>query len=110
MFPLLPLLKLLMLIFASWVNRHQLEIIDYLKEENRVLKERLGDKPIRFTDAERRRLARKAKVLSRKVLIELKTLVPPDTLMRWYRELVASKFDCSDRRGPGRPRVMQTIV
>ena len=105
-----PSLNLLLMIFAGWVNRHQLEIIEYLKEENRVLKERLGDQPIRFTDAERRRLARKAKVLSRKVLIELKTLVTPDTLMRWYRELVTSKFDYSDRRGPGRPRVMQTIV
>jgi len=46
--------------FAGWVNRHQLNVIDYLQEENRVLKERLGGRRIRFTDAERRRLARKA--------------------------------------------------
>ena len=105
-----PSLNLLLMIFAGWVNRHQLEIIEYLKEENRLLKERLGDQAIHFTDAERRRLARKAKVLSRKVLIELKTLVTPDTLMRWYRDLVASKSDYSDRRGPGRPRVMEAIV
>jgi transposase InsO family protein len=96
--------------FAGWVNRHQLQIIEYLKEENRVLKERLGDRPIHFTDAQRRRLARRAKVLGRKRLGELQTLVTPDTLMRWYRELVSSKWDHSHRRGPGRPRVMKDIV
>jgi putative transposase len=89
------------MMFAGWVNRPQLRIIEYLKEENRVLKERLGDRPIHFTDAERRRLARKAKVVGRKVLRELETLVTPDTLKRWYRELVASNWDYSYRRGPG---------
>jgi putative transposase len=53
---------------------------------------------------------RKAKVLGRKVLKELETLVTPDTLMRWYRQLVASRWNCRGRRGPGRPRVMQDIV
>jgi hypothetical protein len=53
-------LHLLLMMFAGWVNRHQLDVIDYLQEENRVLKERLGGRRIRFTDAERRRLARKA--------------------------------------------------
>src|SRR6202022_1814825 len=110
MFALSPALQLLLMMLAGWVNRHQLRIIEYLKEENRVLKERLGDRPIHFTDAERRRLARKAKVLGRKVLRELETLVTPDTLLRWYRELVASKWNYSHRRGPGRPRVMRTIV
>src|SRR3982074_3717287 len=103
-------LKLLLMMFVGWVNRHQLDVIDYLQEENRVLKERLGGRHIRFTDAERRRLARKAQALGRKVLNELETLVTPDTLLRWYRELVASKWNYSHRRGPGRPRVMKTIV
>ena len=98
------------MIFAGWVNRHQLDVIEYLQEENRVLKERLGGRRLRFTDAERRRLARKAQALGRKVLNELETLVTPDTLLRWYRELVASKWNYSHRRGPGRPRVMKTIV
>jgi len=108
MFPL-PL-QMLLLICAGWVNRRQLDVIEYLQEENRVLKERMGGQRLRFTDAERRRLARKAKVLGRKVLSGLETLVTPDTLLRWYRELVASKWNCSLRRGPGRPRVMKTIV
>lgn len=37
-------------------------------------------------------------------------MVTPDTLLRWYRELVASKWNFSERRGPGRPRVMKTIA
>lgn len=98
------------LIFAGWVNRHQLDVIESLQEENRVLKSRLGGQRLRFTDVERRRLARKAQALGRKVLNELETVVTPDTLLRWYRELVASKWDYSHRRGPGRPPVMKTIV
>ena len=97
-------------VLRGWVNRRQLDVIEYLQEENRVLKERMGGRRLRFTDAERRRLARKAQALGRKVLNEIETLVTPDTLLRWYRELVASKWNYSHRRGPGRPRVMKTIV
>ena len=68
------------MMFAGCVNRHQLSVIEYLQEENRVLKERLGVRRIRCTDAERRRLARKAKALGRRVLTQLETLVTPDTL------------------------------
>ncbi len=75
-------LRLLLLMFAGWVNHHQLDVIEYLREENRVLKERRGGRCIRFTDAERRRLARKAHGLGRKVLNELQTLVTPATLLR----------------------------
>src|SRR6267143_713633 len=110
MFPLLQPVQMLLLMFAGWVNRHQLDVIEYLQEENRVLKERMGGRRLRFTDAERRRLARKAQALGRKVLNQLETLVTPDTLLRWYRELVTSKWNYSHRRGPGRPRVMKTIV
>ena len=85
---LLPL-HLLLVMFAGWVNRHQLDVIEYLQEENRVLKERLGGKRLRFTDAERRRLARKARALGRKVLNELETLVTPDMLLRWYRSIAS---------------------
>jgi putative transposase len=81
-----------------------------LQEENRVLKERLGGRRIHFTNAERRRLARKAYALGRKVLAELETLVTPDTLLRWHRQLVALKWTYVQRRGPGRPRIMRTIV
>jgi len=106
---LLPLQPLLLMLVGS-VNRRQLDVIEYLREENRVLRERLGGTRLRFTDAERRRQARKARALGRKVLNELEPLVTPDTLLRWYCELVASKWNYSNRRRPGRPRVMKTIV
>jgi hypothetical protein len=107
---LLPPFQLVLLVFSGWVNRHQLDVIEYLQEENRVLKERLGGRRIRFTDVERRRLARKAQLVGRKVLKELETLVTPDTPWRWYRELIASKWNYSHRRAPGRPRVMTSIT
>jgi hypothetical protein len=107
---LLQPLHLLLMMFGGWVNRHQLDLIDYIQEENRLLKERLGGQRIRFTDAERRRLARKAFPLGRKALSELQTLVTPDTLLRWHRKLVARKWDYSQRCGPGRPRTIKTIV
>ena len=50
------------------------------------------------------------RILGRKALSELDTLVTPDTLMRWYRMLVAQKWTYSHRRGPGRPRTIQVIV
>ena len=96
--------------FAGWVNRRQLDMIEYLQQENRALKARLDGRRIHFTDVERRRLARKAQALGRKALREIETMVTPDTLMRWYRELVAFKWDYSHRRSPGRPRIMTTIV
>ena len=86
MAPLPQPLQMLLLVFAGWVNRHQLDVIEYLQEENRVQKERMGGRRLRFTDAERRRLARKAQVVGRKELNELESLITPDTLLRWYRE------------------------
>ena len=50
--------QLLLLMFAGWVNRLQLDVIVYLQEENRMLKERMRGQCLRFTDAESRRLAR----------------------------------------------------
>lgn len=65
---------------AGWMNRHQQEVIEYLQEEIRVLKELLGQKP-RFNDDQRQRLTVKAKRLSRKVLNRLASLVTPNTLL-----------------------------
>ncbi len=85
---------------SGWINRHQQTVIDYLKEENRVLREQCGKKRLRFTDDQRRRLAAKAKLLGRKALGELGTLVTPDTLLRWHRRLIARKYDGSKTAGP----------
>ena len=85
-------------------------MIEYLREENRVLRELHGKKRLRFTDKQRRRLAVKGKALGRKVLGEVGSLVAPDTILRWYRKLVAKKYDGSERRGPGRPKTAAEIV
>jgi len=102
-------LQFLLMVMAGWVNRRQLQVIDYLKEENRVLREQLGGRRLRFTDDQRRRLASKGKVVGRRVLDELAGLVTPETILRWYRELVAQKYDGSAARGLGRPRIAGEI-
>ena len=78
---------LLVIALAGWLNRHQQAVIDYLIEENRVLKEQLEGQRLRFTDGQRIRLAVKAKALGRQLLDELETLVIPDTLLAWHRKL-----------------------
>ena len=74
------------------MSRHQPAVIEYLQEENRILLEQLGGKPKRCTDAQRIRLARKARLVGRHRLGKLATLVTPDTLLRWFRILVAKKW------------------
>src|SRR6185436_9420761 len=102
-----PLLTFLVMIVSGWVHRQQLIIIEYLQAENQLLKERLRGSRIRFNDAERALLARKAKAVGRKALLKLETIVTPDTLMRWHRRLVTQKWDYSKRRRPGRPGIMR---
>ena len=94
---------------AGWMNQKQQHAIDYLREENRVLKEQLGNRRLRFTDDQRRRLAAKAKLVGRRVLNEIADLVTPDTLLAWHRKLIAEKYDGSAKRGPGRPRTANEI-
>ncbi len=104
-----PLLSFLLMIAAGWVNRHQLIVIEFLQAENRLLKDRLCGRRLRFTDAERALLARKAKAIGRKALHELDTIVSPDTLLRWHRRLVAQKLNFAERRSAGRPGIMRHI-
>ena len=103
-------LNFVILAVSGWLNRYQQRILDYVKEENRILKEQLGGRRPRLTDDQRRRLAVKGQALGRKILTEYASLVTPDTILRWYRKLIARKWDYSQkRRGPGRPRVMEEI-
>ncbi len=88
----------LVALVAGWLQREQSAMLDYLKEENRVLREQLSGKRLRFTDAQRRRLARKGKLVGRRGLSELGCIVQPDTILRWYRQLVAQKYDGSAGR------------
>jgi len=100
---------LLVIAVAGWLNRQQQVVIDYLIEENRVLKEQVEGQRLRFTDEQRMRLAVKAKGLGRRLLDELETLVTPDTLLAWHRKLIAQKWTYA-KKGPGRPRVAQEIT
>jgi hypothetical protein len=87
---------------AGWMNQQQQDAIDYLREENRILREQLGGRRLRLHDNQRRRLAGKAKRLGRKMLAAFATIVTPETLLAWHRKLIAQKYDGSSRRGPGR--------
>ena len=89
--------QLLLLILAGWINHQEQEVIEYLRAENRVLREKLGKKRILLNDDQRRRLAVKGKILGRKMLEQMATIVTPDTILRWHRELVAAKWDYSRR-------------
>jgi putative transposase len=97
-------------ILTGWVQRHQQHVIEYLAVENRVLREQLGKKRLRLTNDQRRRLAVRAKALGRSALHGIACIVTPDTLLRWYRSLVAKKYDGSAARHPGRPPTKTDIA
>ena len=101
--------QFLIVALAGWINQHQRDVIEYLQTENRVLREQLGPRRLRFTDHQRIRLAAKAKHLRRPVLLEIGSIVSPDTLLAWHRHLIARKYDGHLRRGPGRPPVTADI-
>lgn len=63
------------------MNQYQLDVITYIQEENQILKSKLKGKRIRSTDDERRRLAFKGKVLGRKILREVASIVTPETIL-----------------------------
>src|SRR5215467_4382730 len=96
--------RFLLMAVSGWMNQQQLELIDYLREENRVLREQLGQRRLRFNDDQRRRLAVRAKGLGSKLLREMATIVTPETLLAWHRRLIAQKYDGSGKRGCRRPR------
>jgi hypothetical protein len=85
------------------------QAIEYLREENRVLREQLDDRRLRFSDDQRRRLASRAKGLGRKLLAELATLVTPETLLAWHRRLIAEKYKRGGQPSVGRPRTCSEI-
>ena len=92
--------QILVVAAAGWISRNQDAVIEYLHEENRVLKQQLGGRRLRLTDAQRRRLAAKGKALGYRMLSEVATIVTPDTILRWHRRLIAKKWDYSRKRQP----------
>lgn len=107
--PMLPL-RFLLLVFAGLVNREQAKIVDYLREENRVLREQLGKRRLRLDDRQRRLLAAKGASLGRRLLGQFATIVTPDTILRWHRQLLAAKnTHPPKKKRVGRPSLMQSI-
>ena len=109
MYSILQPIDLVLIVIAGWMNERQRLINAYLMEENRVQRELFGTKRLRLTDDQRRRLAVKGKALGRKLLREVACIVTPDTILAWYRKLIALKWDYSHRRRPGRPNLSDEI-
>jgi putative transposase len=91
------------------VDQELLARIEYLAPENRILKAQLKGR-LKLSDAERATLAEIGHRLGRKVLAEVATVARPETILAWYRKLIARKFDGSKaRRRPGRPRIKREV-
>ena len=102
-------LQVLLVTLAGWINRHQQHVIEYLVEENRVLKRQLTGRRPQPTDDQRRRLAVKGRRLGRRLLRQVATIVTPDTILRWHRQLIARKWTFTPTR-PGRPGILKEIA
>jgi len=91
------------------VDQELLAQNEYLAAENRILKAQLKAR-LKLSDVERAMLGEIGHRLGRKALAEVATVAKPDTILAWYRKLVARKFDGSKaRRGSGRPRVTRAV-
>src|ERR1700686_783373 len=87
------------------VNQELLLRNEYLAAENRIFRAKLPSR-LRLSDPERATLAEIGKRLGRKALREVARVAQPDTILGWYRKLIARKFDGSHyRQYPGRPRI-----
>ena len=100
--------QMLLLTVTSWLDRREREVLAYLIEENRVLRRQLGGRRLRLTDDDRRKLAARAYRLGRQALREVATIVTPDTLLRWHRQLIARKWTYA-KKGTTRRGVLAEI-
>lgn len=107
--PCLCPIDVLITALAGWLCRRQNAVLEYLREENRVLRKRIGTRRIRFTDGERRRLAAKGFAIGRRLLAEFATLVTPETILAWHRKLIAKKWTHRPRMA-GRRRTAKEIA
>ena len=104
---MLPLHLILGALFG-WLEREQRDVIEFLRAENRVLKAQLHGRRLRLDDSQRRRLAVIGQRLGRRILADIATIVTPDTILRWHRELIVRKWTYTTAR-PGRPGVQADI-
>lgn len=92
------------------MNQRQQQIIEFQNAQIEALLKQLGTKRLLLNHNQRRLLAVKAHAIGRKALREITTIFTPDAILRWHRNLVARKFDSSNKRKPGRPRIRQEVV
>lgn len=102
--------RFLLITVAGWMNEQQRLTIEYLREENRVLREQLGERLLRFNDDQRIRFAAKGKGRRRELLLQMRTIATPDTLRAWHGKLIAQKYDGHAKRAPGSPRTAAEVA
>jgi hypothetical protein len=100
-------LQMVLAVLTGWLDRREREAVAYLVEENRLLRRQLGNRRLRLTDDDRRRLAARAHRVGRAASREIATVATPDTLLRWHRHLIALKWTYI--RKPRQRRVLLEI-
>ena len=95
-------------VFTGWLDRRERQAIAYLMEENRALRRQLGQQRLQFTNADRRRLAVRGHRLGGQVFRQIATIVTPDTILRWHRQLIVWKWTYPSKR-VGRQSVLAEI-
>jgi transposase InsO family protein len=103
------MLQVLAVVLAGWLNRQQQFVLEYLQEENRILKRQIRGRRLRLTDTDRVRLAVRGMALGRRALDQFASIVTPETILRWHRSLIANKWTFPSRQ-PDRKLVMQRIT
>src|SRR3989442_4490429 len=93
-------LRFMLMALAGWWRDQQQEAVAYLIEENRILRAQLRGRRLRLTDEDRCRLARCGQRLGRRLLRQVATIVTPDTILRWHRQLVARQGTDTKRQEP----------
>jgi hypothetical protein len=85
-------LRFMLMAVAGWWSDQRQAAVAYLIEENRILRAQLRGRRVRLTDEDRCRLARAGQRLGRQLLRQVATIVTPDTILRWHRQLIARKW------------------
>ena len=106
--------SMLLMMLAGWINRQQQEAINYLMEENKILKHELlkatGKKRVILNKAQKRRLGILAKRVGRKMLFDISCVFAPDTLLKWFNKLAGQKYNGLKNRSKfGRPRITDEL-
>jgi putative transposase len=91
-------LQMVLAVVTGWLDRQERPSLAYLVEENRFLRRQLRGQRLQFTDDDRRRLAVRGHRLGRRLLRRIATVVTPDTILRWHRQLIARKWTYARKR------------